>query len=234
MPLEEEILALVKKADPDNPTEYVRNIVKEYAREKLDNYILACQDCPIHNSTKTLTCGPANASVLVISDYVLPDQDQRGGATYPFVGTKAYEILCKTLVFYGLNINEFFFMNAVNCCPTREIADQENRFRIPTLDEKQHCRIFLDYAIKMLDPVFMIILGNISLNNFIRDTVFNVHGKLLNINGIPAIATYNPDYLLWSQEKTPAAYPYEKEIFLHDFEMIKEHLLRYKDTNLFL
>jgi len=233
MPLEEEILALVKKADPDNPVEYVRNIVKGYAREKLDKYILTCQDCPIHNSTKTLTCGPVDASVMVISDYVLPEQNQEGGATYPFIGTKAYEILFKTLEFHGLNINEFFFMNAVNCCPPRIIPDEESRFRIPKLDEKQHCRIFLDYAIKMLDPVFIIILGNIALNNFIHDTVFNVHGKLLHINGIPAIATYNPDYLLWRQKETPAVYEYEKKIFLHDFEQISEYLKKYTDTNLF-
>lgn len=233
MSLEEEILALVKKADPANPVEYARNIVKGYARKKLDQYILDCKDCPIHNSTKTLTYGPVDASVLVISDFVLPDQNQKGGATHPFIGSEAYQILFKTLEFYGLNICEFFFMNAVNCCPISTVSGQE-LFRIPTLDEKQHCRIFLDYAIKMLDPVFMIILGNVSLNNFIKDTVFNVHGKLLNINGIPAIATYNPEYLLWCQKETPAIYKYEKEIFLHDFEKIKEHLLQYKDTNLFL
>ena len=234
MKREEEILQLVKEADPDNPLEYVRNIVKGFAREKLDRYILTCQDCPIHASTKTLTYGSVDASVLVVTDFVLGEQNVKTGSTYPLVGTEAYEVLQKTLEFYGFNTKEFFFMNSVNCCPVSVVSGTEFT-RIPKLEEKRNCQVFLDYAIQMLRPVFIIILGNVALNYFIRDTVMNVHGKIIQAKGVPAIATYSPDYLLWCKKHTPAAYEYEKEIFLKDFERIKEYLSQqYAQTNLFV
>ena len=233
MKQEEAILQLVKEADPDNPLEYVRNIVKGFAREKLDRYILACKDCPIHASTKTLTYGSVDASVLVVTDFVLEEQNTKTGSTYPLAGTEAYEILQKTLAFHGFNTDEFFFMNSVNCCPVSTISGTEFT-RIPKIEEKRNCQIFLDYAIQMLQPIFIIVLGNVALNYFIHDTVLNVHGKVIQAKGIPAIATYSPDYLLWSRKHTPAAYEYEKEIFLKDFERIKEYLSQYAQTNLFV
>lgn len=232
MEREEKILELVKEADPDNPLEYVRNIVKEFAREKLDRYILECKDCPIHPSTKTLTYGSTDASVMIVSDYVLADQNQKGGTTYPFVGSEAYQILYKTLDFYGLNPGAFFYINAVNCCPT-SVRSGEEFVRIPKREEERNCRIFLDYAIQMIQPVFLIILGNIALNHFMKDSILHVRGKLIQAKGIPAIATYSPDYLLWCQKETPAAYEYEKELFLKDFESIKNYLIKYEQTNLF-
>lgn len=233
MKQEEAILQLVKEADPDNPLEYVRNIVKEFAREKLDRYILSCKDCPIHASTKTLTYGSVDASVLVVTDFVLGEQNTKTGSTYPLAGTEAYEILQKTLTFYGFNLEEFFFMNSVNCCPTSTVSGTEFT-RIPKLEEKRNCQVFLNYAIQMLQPVFIIILGNVALNHFMRDTIMNVHGKVIQAKGIPAIATYSPDYLLWCKKHTPAAYEYEKEIFLKDFERIKDYLSQYAQTNLFV
>ena len=230
---EETILALVKEADPANPLEYVRNIVKGFAREKLDRYILECKDCPIHHSTKTLTYGSVDASVLVVTDFVLGEQNTKEGSTYPLEGTDAYEILDKTLQFYGFNIKEFFFMNAVNCCPVSKVSGQEFT-RIPKLEEKKNCQVFLDYCIQMLQPVFIIILGNIALNHFVKDTVLNLHGKVIQAKGIPAIATYSPEYLLWCKRETPGVYEYEKEIFLNDFQKIKEYLEQYKETNLFI
>ena len=229
---EEEILRLVREADPDNPLEYVRNIVKGFAREKLDRYILECKDCPIHTSTKTLTYGSVDASVLVVTDFVSGKQNTKEGSTYPLAGTEAYQILEKTLEFYGFNKDEFFFMNSVNCCPVSTISGKELT-RIPNLKEERNCKVFLDYAIQMLQPVFIIILGNIALNHFIHDNVFNLHGKVIEIKGVPAIATYSPDYLLLCREEMPASYEYEKEIFLKDFENIKQYLLQYEHTNLF-
>lgn len=230
---EETILALVKEADPDNPLEYVRNIVKGFAREKLDRYILECKDCPIYHSTKTLTYGSVDASILVVTSYVLEEQNTKEGSVYPLEGTEAHQILMKTLQFYGFNPEEFFFINAVNCCPTSTVSGKEF-FRIPKVEEKNNCSIFLDYCIQMLRPVFIIILGNIALNHFVKDTLMNLHGKVIQARGIPAIATYSPDYLLKCKRETPGIYEYEKEIFLNDFKQIREYLKRYEQTNLFI
>jgi len=62
----------------------------------------------------------------------------------------------------------------------------------------------------------------------------NLHGKVIQARGIPAIATYSPDYLLKCKRETPGIYEYEKEIFLNDFKQIREYLKRYEQTNLFI
>lgn len=232
MTREETILQLVREADPDNPLEYVRNIVKGFAREKLDRYIMECEDCPIHQSTKTLTFGSVNASILVVGNGVQGEQNHKTGSTYPFAGTEAHDVLMKTLDFYGFNTEEFFFINAVNCCPVYTASGQES-VRIPKKEEENKCRIFVDYAIQMLQPIFILILGNIALNLFVKDSILNLHGKVIQAKGIPAIATYSPADLLWTRDNTPARYEYDKELFLKDFEKVKEYLLKYEHTNLF-
>ena len=234
MNLESKILDLVKQANPDNPLDYVRNVVKCYAREKLDNYILECQDCPIHNTTKTLTYGNVNASVLVVTDAVLPSQNIDGTKkTFPLFNTKSYDILSKTLKFYGLNAEEMFFINAVNCCPYDKINDQIF-YRIPNQYEKSKCRTFIDYAFKLIDPIFVILLGNVALNCFVKSNIFRCHGQDINVHGVNAIAAYSPDYLIWCEENNPGKYEFEKNIFINDFEKIKNKLSVYQGTNLFL
>ena len=66
--VEETIYNLVARTDPDNPLDYVRNIVKPLAQNKLDNLILECDQCDIcKNSVKTITRGNPNAPIMILS-----------------------------------------------------------------------------------------------------------------------------------------------------------------------
>ena len=225
---EKKILQIVRKVNPDDPLQYVHDIVRQDARKKLDLSILDCRKCPIHESTKALTYGPADASVLVISDYVFSEQDQRGGATYPFVGTEAYGLLLRTFEFYGIPWNDLFFVSTVNCCPFLKI-ENDILYRIPTLPEKESCKPILEQAVRIVQPKLMIILGNVALNGFIKANLDAVHGRVLDIMGIPAIATYSPEYLLRCKEKDMDMYECEKNIFFSDFEKIREEFQRIKE-----
>lgn len=227
---ERKILQIVRKVNPNNPIQYVHHIVKEDARKKLDQQLATCQTCKISSSSRTLTYGSTDAHILVLTNAVLPEQNIKKQITYPLIGSKAWDLIVTTFQFYQIDISSCFFMNTVNCCPYLTL-EQDILYRIPNLQEKESCKPYLDRAIEIIKPKFMIILGNVALNSLIKANVDSIHGHLLDINGIPSIATFGPDYLLKCQEQDPDMYECEKNIFFKDFEKISEeiHLIDKKE-----
>lgn len=211
--LERKILQIVRKVNPDDPIEYVRNIVKDIARSKLDDEIRKCKACDISSSSKATTRGDTNADILILSDFVLPDDKNQ----------EAWNMIQSTLDFYHIDIHKCFFMNAVNCCPYL-MLEREILYRIPNLHEEQSCRKYIDLAIEILKPKFMIILGNTALNSMINSNVDTVRGKILDVKGIPTMVTYSPSHLIWRRENDPDGYECEKNIFFKDFEKISEEI----------
>lgn len=211
--LERKILQIVRKVNPDDPIEYVRNIVKDIARSKLDDKIRKCKACDISSSNKATTRGDTNADILILSDFVLPDNKNE----------EAWNMIQSTLDFYHIDIHQCFFMNAVNCCPYL-MLEREVLYRIPNLHEEQSCRKYIDLAIEILKPKFMIILGNTALNSMINSNVDTVRGKILDVKGIPTMVTYSPSHLIWRRENDPDGYECEKNIFFKDFEKISEEI----------
>lgn len=211
--LERKILQIVRKVNPDDPIEYVRNIVKDIARSKLDHKIRTCKACDISFPNKSVTYGSTNADILILSDYVLPgDKNQ-----------EAWNMIQSTLNFYNIDLHRCFFMNAVNCCPYLKL-EHEVLYRIPNLHEEQSCRRYIDQAIAIVKPKFMIILGNTTLNSMISSNLEIVRGKILDVKGIPTMVTYSPSHLLWKREHDPDGYECEKNIFFKDFERISEEI----------
>ena len=105
--LERKILQIVRKVNPDDPIEYVRNIVKDIARSKLDDEIRKCKACDISFPNTSVTYGSTDADILILSDFVLPDDKNQ----------EAWNMIQSTFDFYNIDIHKCFFMNAVNCCP---------------------------------------------------------------------------------------------------------------------
>lgn len=230
--IEDKILELVREVNPYDPVKFVKNIVKDYAIEKLNQYITECTDCSICTNSKTITYGKSDASILVITDSVLSEQKELKTA-YPLFETKQLEMIKKTLEHFDLNLDEFFFINSINCLPC-SVENQKTFSRPPTIREKSNCKVFIDYAISVIDPVFIIILGNIALNTYKKESILNQRGKLFEIKGIPAIATISPDYILWTEKYNQDDLNTVKTMFIKDFEKITKELSKYKDTNLFI
>ena len=62
-------------------------------------------------------------------------------------------------------------------------VEHEVLYRIPNLHEEQSCRQYIDQAIAIVKPKFMIILGNTTLNSMISSNLEIVRGKILDVKG---------------------------------------------------
>lgn len=191
------ILGIVKK-DPTamkDPMAFVRRAVKDVAISQLNRAIAACSACSGYSSAKTISYGSPNASVMVIMDYPEETQMNFGKPTGPF-GTdptlKGFLERCFTNL--GVDMEQIFFMNAVNCCPTYKTGNSDI-FRAPKKDECKACYTFIKKAVDIVHPLMIIIMGNVALNAFKRDVISKCHGKFFELSCIPAMPTYSPTYL---------------------------------------
>lgn len=197
--MQDEILKLVKEANPDNPISFVHNIVKPLAIEKLNSYILDCKDCDICNSTKTITKGNPNASVMIIGEScTLDQQNDKINCTYPF-DNEYGEVIDSILKKLNINIDEVFVINSVNCFPHREDNGSIVK-RSPTKTERTNCKVFLDYAIKIVEPLLIICLGSVATNGINEEigkhSISKIRGNYFMYRGVEVLPTYHPGYFL--------------------------------------
>lgn len=195
MSTKEQILELIKNENPGNPIAYVHNIVQEYSRQKLDNHIKSCEDCDICNGIKSITKGNSNASVLIIGEAVSEDQVEEDiKYVYPFEN-KSGELLNTVLESLNVNQDEIFYINAVSCRPYKQVGNEIIK-RTPSKIEVNNCFTFVNYAIDVVKPQVIILLGGIALNMFKKDSISKARGGWIDIKGIPAMPTYHPGYFI--------------------------------------
>ena len=220
---EDEILRLVKEGDPVDPTEYVESIVRNFSVEKLRESIRTCQDCEVSKYTniKSIPTGRSDAPILVISEGIYNFQVKEGKTECEPLGKNTPEraIFDDTMEYLRVNQDYLFFMNTVNCYTCSRI-NNKNLERAPSSREVNGCRGFTDYAIKIMNPVFIILLGNIPYNLYHKGTsVKQDHGKIFDIHGIPAMPVYSLHTLveLENEEMRDLVDEYETE-FVYDLE----------------
>lgn len=201
--VEESIYNLVEKTNPDNPLDYVRNIVKPLAKNKLDNLILSCNDCSIcNNSVKTVTRGNPNAPIMIIGEAVSKEQQEAGQNTYPLYEDSASQNLNVVLEHLRVDENKLFFINSVNCFPQRNGIK-----RASTVAERKNCKTFLDYAIRIVDPILIICLGAVAVNGINEEIgkqkITDIRGQFFTYRGINVLPTFHPGYFNEILDKVP-------------------------------
>lgn len=235
--IEEKILDLVKEANPSNPISFVHNIVKPFAIEQLDNYILNCNDCDICNCTKTLTKGNPNASIMIIGESSTEDQ-QGNEYSYPFE-CESGDFLNRALEKIGVNKEEIFYVNSVNCFPHRNLNDNIIK-RAPTKTERTNCKLFLDYAIKTVEPLLIICLGSVATNGINEEigkhNISKIRGEYFMYRGIKVMPTFHPGFFIELEksakldEETITAYQWD---FFNDLNKAFNDLQEeYPDLNI--
>jgi DNA polymerase len=197
--IEDQILELIDQADPANPIDFVHKLVKPLAKKKLDEYILGCEDCDICNTKKTITNGNPNASILIIGESSTEDQQTDSSAEiFPF-NNESGESLAKVLEKLNVNKDEIFFMNSVNCFPHRENNGIKIK-RAPTKTERTNCKVFLDYAVKMVEPLLIICLGGVATNDINEEigkqNISKIRGQYFMYRGVNVMPTYHPGYFI--------------------------------------
>ena len=224
MGIEEQILELVKQANPANPVDYVHDIVRPLGIEKLNNALKTCSDCPISESgRRTLFRGRPNSSVMFISD--MPDSAEAGG------------IMDKIIDAYHINKEELCWINTVNCVPCKTFETGKKIGRAPSSEELNNCHIFVDYAIRTVEPFMIILLGNVALNAMIPgQSVMKCHGQWMELKGIRTMPVYSPNFLVELKDKNSSDMLEQYEIdFSEDLRKAFCYIQdKYPDSNILL
>lgn len=158
--------------------------------------VAACKKCELH--AKRLQAVPGQGhfhpDILFIGEGPGEDEDKQGLA---FVG-RAGQMLTRLITRMGYTRAEVFIANIVKCRPPN------NRKPLPA--EMNACRPYLEQQISVLKPKVIVLLGASAFEGLIPPespglTISKVRGKWLEYQGLPAMPTFHPSYLL----RNPAA-----------------------------
>lgn len=204
---QKQIRELILKENPANPLQYIKYTVKDLFIEKINQAIIECDDCEgCDRSVKSIGYGNPNATLMIINQSVSGKQTALNKKiVYPFEQTKEEELLNQMIEYYQLNKNEIFFVNAMNCYPCTKTSSGVIE-RPPGGIQLRNCKIFLNNFIEAVNPVAILLLGATTLNIFQSGALTKLHGKMIDINGYPGIATYSLSYLLSMKDIEPSCF----------------------------
>lgn len=199
MSVNDHVLNIIKRSPlaAKNPMNYVRNTVGDYALRQLNRSIANCQECKFPCKSKTLCHGKASAPLMVIMDYPAETQCNNNKPMDFFVGIEDIKSYLENIFKYvNLDMNEIFFINTISGCPV-DIVDKadgkkEAVYRPPKTAEIKNCSTFIHYAIDVVHPEMIILMGNVALNVFHKAPITKFRGSWIEPYCIPAMATYNP------------------------------------------
>ncbi len=184
---------------------------KEARLHALAQRLTGCTQCALSQGRTNLVFGQgdANAELVFVGEGPGFHEDQSGLA---FVG-KAGELLSKMITAMGLTRDEVFIANVVKCRPPNN--------RRPHPDEMGTCLPFLREQLKIIQPKVICSLGRtaaIGLGLIGSDDPLGRNRGFKDWEGIPAMITYHPAYLLRQ--------PGDKGKAWHDLQQLFPHLER--------
>lgn len=169
---------LFKSQDFTNPLEEARKIVAPLCMQSLNELIQNCNDCKTKSECKKLAYGNPNANIMIIDDVATNDENIR-------------EYLDSLIFISGLDKRDLFIINSVSCVCQRNVKG-EMVDRLPSKEEANSCKAFLDYAIQFVKPRIIISMGATALNMYYNDTsLIEVKNSIMNFNGVKTIISYS-------------------------------------------
>lgn len=178
--------------------------------------IIVCTKCPLWKTRKNAVPGEGNpeTQIMLIGEAPGYSEDVKGK---PFVGA-AGKFLETLLSEVGFSRNEVFIGNVLKCRPPKN--------REPMPNEIQTCTPYLDRQIKIIQPKFIVTLGNYSTAYiFLKaglpfSSITQAHGKFYEASVLGIRVTLFPTF-------HPAAALYSakyKEQITTDFKRLKQEL----------
>ena len=159
------------------------------AWEPLRAAVDVCARCPLSEKRKRAVFGVGDrqADVMFVGEGPGQEEDRQGE---PFVGP-AGKLLDLMLQSIGLERGRgVYITNIVKCRPPQN--------RNPAPDEAQTCMAYLRRQIALIQPRLIVALGGVAAANLLQTekSVRDLRQSLHDYNGIPAVVTYHPAYLL--------------------------------------
>ncbi len=190
-------------------------------KERLDVIaaeVVVCKKCSLWKTRKNAVPGEGNADTQIMLTGEAPgySEDVKGR---PFVGT-AGKFLENLLSEIGFSREDVFICNVLKCRPPGN--------REPQPKEIQTCTPYLDKQIKIIQPKFIVTLGNYSTvyifskANLPFNSITQAHGKFYEASilglDVTIFPTFHPAAALYS-----AKY---KEQLINDFQLLGRELTK--------
>jgi uracil-DNA glycosylase len=166
--------------------------MKTITPQRVRRSILACTRCTLSSRagvTPVPYSGPVPATVAVVGEAPGLQENIEGR---PFAPSGASgRLLRKTLDDGGIDLDECFICNRVQCYPDGT----------PTMDEQRACKVHLRRQLELADPKFVLVLGAVALRYFDRDLqVSTCHGHWWMRGPVLIFPTFHPAAALRSPE----------------------------------
>jgi len=185
-------------ASPDAALMAARTAARQAGSlEELRATLAGFDGCGLKATAKNLCFyrGAAQSRLMLIGEAPGRDEDLQGK---PFVG-RAGQLLDKMLAAIGLTEADVHITNIVYWRPPGN--------RVPTPQEAQVCRPFIERQVELVAPDLVLLLGGAAAKHIldVADGIMRIRGKwrevTLGERKVRALATLHPAYLL----RTPAA-----------------------------
>lgn len=186
----------------------------------LENECKDCKACELAKTRENIVFAdgkPNTAKIFLIGEAPGENEDKLGK---PFVGRAGKlldDFLSKAEI---VREKDLYIANTIKCRPPKN--------RVPTQQEKDSCRHFLEDQIRILSPKLILLCGATALNSFCNKkcSISKQRGEIfeIEINQITykAMAIFHPSYLLrnHSLEKNSP-----RDLMLSDLKKVKNLFL---------
>ncbi|MGI6423121.1 MAG: uracil-DNA glycosylase [Candidatus Dojkabacteria bacterium] len=176
--------------------------------QEIHEYFAVHNSCKLKKSATqpVYEINPPKKGIVFIGEAPGQNEDKQGK---PFVGA-AGKLLNELLEGSGLKRDDVYVTNTVKYRPP---ANRE-----PLPEEKEACRVWVNYELLFIKPKVIIPLGRHALESFIPGLkISSAHGQVYeHKSGIPIFAMYHPAVALYN--------PTLKATLIEDFKRLKRFL----------
>lgn len=190
---------------------------KQQQIEDLYAEMKGCRKCERLTKMRTQVVGPRGdadrARILYLGEAPGPEEDEDGVSFVGKSGQKLDEMLAKLAgpEGVGASAEDFFVWNVLSCFPhSLNPLNGKKEIAKPTSVELENCRPFVERAVRIIDPAFIVLAGEYACSSFgIRGAISNVRGRPVDVvvQGIDrpiaycAMPVFHPAYLLRTADK---------------------------------
>jgi uracil-DNA glycosylase len=184
--------------------------------EMLSEKVSQCKKCSslVENRKQTVFGdGPANAKVCLLAEAPGRIENSTGHVLCGPAGQLLNNILKAT----GLNRESVYTLNVIKCQPPNN--------RLPTEEECNNCRPFLELQLQIINPKYILCLGSVAAQNLLktRDLISSLRGSWFKYKDAhvdsDVLCTYHPAFALRQGDKA------KKEIF-NDIQLLIEKMAK--------
>lgn len=184
--------------------------------EELLAEMVDLSDDPLASAGTTMVIYRGNpaARLMIIGEAPGPEENRLGK---PFVG-RSGQLLDQILEAVHFDPEkDVFITNAVYRMPPGE---GDRPFRKPTTDEIEGYKPYLFEMIRLVDPVIMLLSGNVATQSLLDKTgITKLRGEWYRLNGRWVMPIFHPAYLLRNPSRKPDG---PKALTWRDFQEVRK------------